>query len=156
SLTDSRPKPMVEIHGKPFVEYQIEQLREQGFEKVLLLLGYLPEVVQRHCGDGRRWGMRLEYSVSPVEDESGRRLKRAAPYLDSCFLLLYCDNYWPMHVEKMWQRFVRADVPAMITVYGNEDGYTRNTLRVRSEEHTSELQSRGHLVCRLLLEKKKK
>src|SRR5881628_403667 len=89
-LTDSRPKPMVEIHGKPFVEYQIEQLREQGFEKVLLLLGYLPEVVQRHCGDGRRWGMRLEYSVSPVEDESGRRLKRAAPYLDSCFLLLYC------------------------------------------------------------------
>src|SRR5207253_6642097 len=30
------------------------------------------------------------------------------------------------------------------------------TMRVRSEEHTSELQSRGHLVCRLLLEKKKK
>src|SRR5437870_12773486 len=28
--------------------------------------------------------------------------------------------------------------------------------RIRSEEHTSELQSRGHLVCRLLLEKKKK
>src|SRR5690625_6555100 len=31
--------------------------------------------------------------------------------------------------------------------------YTRNAISIRSEEHTSELQSRGHLVCRLLLEK---
>jgi NDP-sugar pyrophosphorylase family protein len=51
-LTETRPKPMVEIRGKPFLEYQIEQLREQGFEKVLLLLGYLPEVVQKHFVDG--------------------------------------------------------------------------------------------------------
>src|SRR5205809_7140389 len=116
-LTDKRPKPMVEIHGKPFLAYQIEQLREQGFESILLLLGYLPEVVQEYFEDGRRWGIRLEYSVSAVEDETGRRLKLASPYLDPCFLLLYCDNYWPMQVEKMWQRFIHADVPAMITVY---------------------------------------
>ena len=45
-LTDTRPKPMVEIRGKPFLAYQIEQLRDQGFKKILLLLGYLPQVVQ--------------------------------------------------------------------------------------------------------------
>ena len=45
-LTDTRPKPMVEILGKPFLEYQVEQLRDQGFKRILLLLGYLPEVVQ--------------------------------------------------------------------------------------------------------------
>src|SRR5690625_5984925 len=38
----------------------------------------------------------------------------------------------------------------------NKMPHTNNTKRMRSEEHTSELQSRGHLVCRLLLEKKKK
>ena len=42
---------MVEVLGKPFLAYQIEQLRDQGFKKILLLLGYLPEVVQRYCGD---------------------------------------------------------------------------------------------------------
>ena len=64
-----------------------------------LLLGYLPEVVQDYCGDGRRWGVKVEYSVSAVEDETGRRLKLARPFLDPHFLLLYCDNYWPMQIE---------------------------------------------------------
>jgi NDP-sugar pyrophosphorylase family protein len=92
-LTLTRPKPMVEIQGKPFLEYQIEQLRQQGFKRVLLLLGYLPEIVRDYFGNGRRWGIKIEYSVSDVDDETGRRLKLAEPFLDPCFLLLYCDNY---------------------------------------------------------------
>src|SRR6266446_3747253 len=59
-ITNDRPKPMVPILGRPFLEYQIEQLRDQGFERVLILLGYLPEVVQNHFGDGRDWGVRIE------------------------------------------------------------------------------------------------
>src|SRR5437660_8777418 len=42
----------------------------------------------------------------------------------------------------------RTPVPGSVTIF-------QPTLSCRSEEHTSELQSRGHLVCRLLLEKKK-
>jgi histidinol-phosphate phosphatase family protein len=129
-LTDTRPKPMVEIQGKPFLEYQIEQLREQGFERVLLLLGYLPEVVLNYFGNGRHWGIKIEYSITDVDDETGRRVKFAEPFLDPCFLLMYCDNYWPMQIEKMWQRFRASNVPAMITVYSNKDGYTRNSVRV--------------------------
>ena len=99
-LTDTRPKPMVEIQGKPFLQYQIEQLRDQGFKKVLLLLGYLPEIVQDYCGDGSRWDIKIEYAVSAVDDETGRRLKLAELLLDPYFLLLYCDNYWPMQIDK--------------------------------------------------------
>src|SRR5215470_16641417 len=120
-LTDTRPKPMVEIHGKPFLEYLVEMLREQGFERVLLLLGYLPEVVQDYFGDGGRWGLRIDYSVTPVEDNTGLRLKKAAHLMDECFLLLYCDNYWPMRMAKMWKRFQEAGAPAMLTVYSNKD-----------------------------------
>jgi len=137
-MTATRPKPMVEIHGKPFLSYQIEQLRDQGFERILLLLGYLPEVVQDYCGDGSQWGVKVEYSVSAVEDDTGRRLKLATPYLDPHFLLLYCDNYWPMQMERMWQRFAAADVPAMITVYSNKDGYTRNSVRVDDQGYVVE------------------
>ncbi len=136
-LTETRPKPMIEIHGKPFLEYQIEQLREQGFERILLLLGYLPEVVRDYCGDGRRWGVKISYSISAVEDETGRRIQLAAPFLDPYFLLLYCDNYWPMQIEKMWRRFVDADALAMITVYTNRDGYTRNSVQVDHEGYVT-------------------
>ena len=129
-LTDNRPKPMVEILGKPFLEYQIEQLREQGFSKVLLLLGYLPGVVQDYFGNGSRWGVEIDYSISAVEDETARRLKLAEALLDPYFLLLYCDNYWPMQIDKMWLRYRQANLQAMITVYSNKDGYTRNSVRV--------------------------
>jgi NDP-sugar pyrophosphorylase family protein len=131
-LIDARPKPMVEIQGKPFLEYQIEQLREQGFERVLLLLGYLPEVIRDYFGNGRQWGITIEYSVSAVEDETGRRLKFAEPFLDPCFLLVYCDHYWPMQIHKMWQHFNEAGAPAMLTVYTNKEGYTQNSVCVEA------------------------
>jgi D-glycero-D-manno-heptose 1,7-bisphosphate phosphatase len=124
---------MIEIHGRPFLEYLIEMLREQGFERVLLLLGYLPETVQRHFGDGRRWGVKLDYSITAVEDETGRRVRLAAPKIDDAFLLMYCDNYWPMQMDRMWARFRRAGAPALLTVYTNTDGYTKRSVRVDAE-----------------------
>jgi D-glycero-D-manno-heptose 1,7-bisphosphate phosphatase len=128
---------MIEIGGKPFLEYLIEMIRAQGFERVVLLLGYLPEVIQNYFGDGRRWGVKIGYSVTAVENETGRRIKLAEPVLDPCFLLMYCDNYWPMQMEKMWQRFAAANVPAMITVYTNKDDYTKNSLRVDDEGYVA-------------------
>ena len=129
-LTDTLPKPMIHIAGKPFLEHLIELLAEQGMRRIVLLLGYLPEVIQDYFGDGSRWGVRIQYCVSAVDDETGRRLRLAAPDLDPCFLLLYSDNYWPMQIGKMWSRFAAAEVPAMITVYSNRDGYTKNCVRV--------------------------
>ena len=136
-LTDTRPKPMVEVLGKPFLAYQIEQLRDQGFKKILLLLGYLPEVVQEYCGNGSRWGVKVEYSISAAEDETARRLKLAQDLIDPYFLLLYCDNYWPMSIDRMWPRFVASRAPVMITVYSNKDGYTRNSVRVDTDGYVA-------------------
>ena len=121
---------MIEIHGKPFLEYLVELLRGQGFDRFLILLGYLPEVVQEHFGDGRRWGVKIDYSITAVEDQTARRVKVGRGRIDPRFLLMYCDNYWPMQMDRMWRRFNEASVPAMITVYSNRDGYTTNSVRV--------------------------
>ena len=137
-LTDTVPKPMIEFHGKVFLEYLIEMLRDQGFERVLLLLGYLPEAVCDYFGHGERWGVEIEYSVSPVEDDTGRRLKLAKSRIDPVFLLLYCDNYWPMRFDAMWRQFTTAGVKASVTVYRNSDRYTRDNLRVDSEGYVVE------------------
>ncbi len=129
-LTESRPKPMVLIHGKPFLEYLVEMLKEQGFSRILLLLGYCPEVIQDYFGDGSRWGVEIQYSVSSPDDLTSRRVQLAESLLDPCFLLMYCDNYWPMQIDRMWKRFVSADVPAMVTVYSNKDRYSRDSVIV--------------------------
>jgi histidinol-phosphate phosphatase family protein len=127
-ITLDRPKPMVPILGRPFLEYQIEQLREQEFDRVLLLLGYLPEVVQDYFGDGRKWGMKIEYSVTEPDDLTCSRVNNARNLIDPCFLLLYCDNYWPMQMSRMWKRFQDAAKPGLITVYRNRDGHSRDSV----------------------------
>jgi histidinol-phosphate phosphatase family protein len=114
---------MVEFHGRPFLEYVVEMLREQGFERVLMLLGYLPEVIQDHFGDGAGFGVEIDYSVTGADDLTVSRMQVARDRIEQSFLLLYCDNYWPMRMEHMWRRFRELDVPAMVTVYANRDGY---------------------------------
>ena len=49
-FTDFAPKPMMMFHGRPFLEYLIDQLRQQGLERVLLLLGYRADAVMGHFG----------------------------------------------------------------------------------------------------------
>jgi len=129
-ITDSIPKPMIEFHGKPFLEYLIEMVRDQGFQRVLLLLGYMPEPIQDYFDDGSRFGISIEYSVTEEENDTGRRLKLAADQLDSEFLLMYCDNYWPMQFDAMWEQYLTSEASALVTVYQNADGYTRDNLRV--------------------------
>ncbi len=132
-MTDTLPKPMIPFHGKPFLEYLIELLREQGFDRILLLLGYLPGPIQSHFGDGRNWGVDIEYSVSGVEDDTGRRLKVAQSKIEPIFLLMYCDNYWPMDFEKMWKRYLEKKPTGMLTVYENKDRYTRDNVKVTGD-----------------------
>ena len=134
-ITNDRPKPMVPILGRPFLEYQIEQLRDQGFERVLLLLGYLPEIVQEHFGDGRRFGVRIEYSVTAPDQLTSSRVATARHMIDPCFLLLYCDNYWPMQMNRLWARFHEAGRPGLITVYSNKDDYSRGSVILDRDGH---------------------
>lgn len=129
-LTDRVPKPMIEFHGKPFLEYTVEMLREQGFERVLLLLGYLPDVIIDHFGDGARLGVKIDYRVTAADDLTARRIQEAADQIDDTFLLLYCDNYWPMQLDRMWEAYQESGAPAQITVYSNADGYTKDCVSV--------------------------
>jgi D-glycero-D-manno-heptose 1,7-bisphosphate phosphatase len=132
-ITRDIPKPMVPFGGVPFLGYLLRLLSEQGFERVLLLLGYKADAIIDYCGDGSRFGLKIDYSVGAVEDDTGRRVKRAEAKIESVFLLLYCDNYWPMPFARMWRSF--ADKPkaaAQVTVYRNRDRFTRDNLIVGS------------------------
>lgn len=132
-FTSTQPKPLFPIHGKPFLFYLLEQLKEQGIEKVLLLLGYLPQLIQEKIGDGRQFGLQVEYSIADVETETGTRLQLAKEKLDPVFLLLYCDNYWPMNLKEMTAQFESQKTLAQITVYLNQDHYTKNNLRFNDD-----------------------
>lgn len=123
-LTLHTPKPMVLVNHRPFLEYLIEMLKDQGITDVLLLLGYLPEKVTNH------FGVNMQYSITPIEDESATRLKKADNFLDNIFILMYCDNYWPLNLQKLSDFYFSKKKQAAVTVYTNKDNVTKNNILV--------------------------
>ena len=60
-LTESTPKPMLRVGGKPLLEIMIERLRAAGIQKILLVLHYKRHVIEAHFGDGARFGVTIRY-----------------------------------------------------------------------------------------------
>jgi len=121
-LTYEVPKPMVLVNNRPFLEYLIDMLKENGISEVVLLLGYLPEKITQYFGDGSNFGIDIKYSIGDVSFKTGTRIKNAGHLLDEVFLLLYGDNYWPLNLKSLLEFYVKYKTLASVTVYSNKDG----------------------------------
>lgn len=132
-FTNTKPKPMYPINNVPFIDYLIRQMKDFGMEEVLLLLGYLPEKIMDYLGDGSRYDLTINYDITPVDYDTGMRIKHAAPQIADTFLLLYCDNYCPINYLKLFSDFCNNKAKIQITVYSNRDNYTKNNLHITDD-----------------------
>jgi NDP-sugar pyrophosphorylase family protein len=80
-LTDNRPKPMVEINGKPIIAYQVDWMREQGVTDVVFLCGYMGEMIQEYFGDGSKYGITAHYSFEDSPLGRGGALKQGLSHV---------------------------------------------------------------------------
>lgn len=133
TLTDNLPKPMIHINRKPFLEYLIDLLKENGIEEVILLLGYLPEKIKKYFGNGSKFGINIKYSIGDVSFETGKRIKNAEGLLDDNFLLMYCDNYWPLNLKKLVKYHDEHNVLTTVTAYTNKDNFTKSNMNVDNQ-----------------------
>jgi histidinol-phosphate phosphatase family protein len=130
ALTADRPKALVEVGGRPFLDHLVMSVRERGFDRILLLLGYRAELVERHVQAVDGWGLEVTTVATDPADETGRRFVAAMDHIEDRFLFLYCDNLWPMPFDAMWSAYRDAGVPGMVTVYANDDGFTRDNVQL--------------------------
>ncbi len=124
-LTDTLPKPMAPVLDKPFLEYLLVQLEEQGIKRFVLLTGYLGEVIQEYFGDGSKWGWAIEYSHGPDEWDTGRRLWEARSKLDEEFLLLYSDNFVQFNLKKLMDLHEQENVAVSLLLAPKTTGNIR-------------------------------
>jgi D-glycero-D-manno-heptose 1,7-bisphosphate phosphatase len=97
------PKPMVSVNGRPFLQYLLEQLAENGINRFVLLTGYLGEKIVEYFGDGSPWGWSISYSSGPVEWSTTKRIHEALDLIDEQFLLLYSDNFAQLRLSELTQ-----------------------------------------------------
>lgn len=82
-LTNDRPKPMVEINGKPILAYQIEKLKKAGIEEVVFACSYMHEVIEEYFGDGSKFGIKAVYSIEETPKGRGGGIKQAMDKLST-------------------------------------------------------------------------
>ena len=78
-LTDTLPKPMAPVAGRPILERQLAWLKEGGVDGVVFLAGYRWEAIRSHFGDGSRHGVRVSYSVESSPLGRGGAIKQGFP-----------------------------------------------------------------------------
>ena len=80
-LTDSIPKPLIEVGGKPIILWQIEWLRSYGVDEFVVCVGYLKEKIINYLGDGSEHGVRIGYVVERRPLGTGGAIKNAEVFL---------------------------------------------------------------------------
>ena len=91
-LTADLPKPMVEVRGKPVLQYIVEGLGGAGVRKFLIVVGYRADAVRNFFGDGSRYKVEIQYETQVIQDGTGRVVDLAKSFVANApFILAYGD-----------------------------------------------------------------
>ncbi len=77
-LTYRRPKPLVPVANRPFLEYQVAHLRRYGIDDIVFATNYMADQIEGHFGDGSRFGVRMHYALEDTPLGTGGAIRNAA------------------------------------------------------------------------------
>lgn len=121
SVTKNIPKPMVPIEGKPLLEYQIENLKENGVQNIILIIGHLGDVIKDYFGDGTEFGIHISYYVEETPLGTAGALAKIKDRLEDMFFLIFGDLF----ININYNRFLKfhQEKKALITLFAHPNSH---------------------------------
>ena len=92
-ITDNIPKSMVLVENRPFLEYQIELLKDKGITNIVLCVGHKGKIIENHFGNGSNYNIVITYSYEKTLIGTGGALRNAIDLLEDRFFVLYGDTF---------------------------------------------------------------
>jgi NDP-sugar pyrophosphorylase family protein len=132
-ITEKIPKALVEVAGKPFVFHQLDWLKRQKVDHVVLCVGYLGEMIREQVESGERWGIEVKYSVDGEKLlGTGGALKKAMPLLGKEFFVFYGDSFLPIDFHSVLDSFRASGKPALMTFLRNQGRWDRSNVEAHN------------------------
>lgn len=116
-LTDTTPKPLLELAGKPLIVQNIERCKAAGIEDIVINVSYHADKIKAALGDGSKFGVRIQYShEDPVLETAGGVIK-ALPLLgDKPFLGLAADVWADLNLQSLIAQAEHVDYAHLVLV----------------------------------------
>ncbi|MBA4358838.1 MAG: nucleotidyl transferase, partial [Desulfovibrio sp.] len=125
--TETIPKALVDVAGRPFVHRQLDYLRGQGVTRVVLCTGHLGEQIEASVGDGAAFGLDVAYSPDgPTRLGTAGALKSALPLLGPEFFVLYGDSFLPIAYQPVQKAYEASNRLGLLTVLKNADRWDKS------------------------------
>ncbi len=128
-VTKSVPKAMLQVAGIPFIAHQLALLKKNGIKKVIICSGYLSKQIEDFVGDGKEFGLSVNFSV----DEgkllgTGGAIKKALPLLGDYFFVMYGDSYLNIDFRSVSDFFLSQNKKGLMTVLRNSDKWGKSNI----------------------------
>lgn len=133
-ITETVPKPMVEIEGRPFLEYKIHSLKKYGIKNFILCVGYLGHIVEEYFGDGKRFGINISYSYEKngLLGTAGA-IKNAQHLLKDSFIVANGDTYLDVDFRKLIEFHESHDYPFTIVIADASHTKTQELIEIDND-----------------------
>jgi NDP-sugar pyrophosphorylase family protein len=109
------PKPLMPIEDQPILELVLRQLRHFGFRRVTISVGHLAELIMAFFGDGRRWGLEINYAIEDTPQGTVGALRHMPPF-DAPFLVMNGDILTDLDYDALYRDHLQGD--ALLTIAG--------------------------------------
>jgi histidinol-phosphate phosphatase family protein len=121
-LTDDLPKPMVDVNGTPFIMHLINKLKMQGISEVVILTGYLGDLIEKYFAKNPISEISIVCVRGPDDWDTGQRIIEAKEFLDETFLLLYGDNYIDLKLDALIDSHTKSSKLFTMSVVNKSPG----------------------------------
>ncbi len=120
SVNEALPKPLLPVKGKPVLEWQLECLKRQNITHIVMTIGYLGEQIERHFGDGSRFGVTVEYVREDVPLGTAGALYDLKGRLIEDFLLINGDLIFDVDLHHFMAFHKARGALATLLVHPND------------------------------------
>ena len=132
-ITEKIPKSLIEVNGKPFIRHQLDYLKSQGIQDIVLCIGHLGHMIESFIGDGKALGLNIQYSLDGDKLlGTGGAIKKALPLLSKDFFVLYGDSFLPIDYKNVEDAYVSSKKNALITVIKNNNQWDKSNVEFAS------------------------
>jgi len=134
-ITESIPKSLIEIAGKPFIQHQLEILKIKGIKKVVICAGKFGEKIADFVKEGSEFGIEIKYSFDGEKLlGTGGAVKKSLPLLSENFFIMYGDSYLDTEFKIINEYFFKKAKIGLMTVLKNEGKWDKSNIEFENGE----------------------